>query len=149
MSRAYLGIDPGATGALALYSRDTAEAWDFDRATMLATLMEILAEHRVQLAVVEHVSAMPGQGVTSMFSFGQNFGWWLGTLEALGVPVLLVRPQAWQKSLGVPKKAAKADKPSLDVARRLFPSVDLHRKKDHGRADALLLAFYANTKGEA
>jgi crossover junction endodeoxyribonuclease RuvC len=113
------------------------------------TLQNILLNHRVQLAVIEHVSAMPGQGVVSMFSFGQNFGWWLGMLEAFNVPTILVRPQAWQKALGVPKKAAKTDKPSLDVARRLFPSVDLHRKKDHGKADALLLAYYASQKGAA
>lgn len=144
MSHAYLGIDPGASGALALYSRDTADAWDFDPATMLQTLMEILAQESIKLAVVEHVGAMPGQGVTSMFSFGQNFGWWLGTLGALGVPVLLVRPQRWQKALGIPPKADKTDKPALPVARRMFPLLDLHRKKDHGKADALMLAYYAS-----
>lgn len=141
---AWLGIDPGASGALALYSTDIADAWDFDSATMLDTLRCIVSEHRIRLAAVEHVGAMSGQGVTSMFSFGQNFGWWLGTLEALGVPIMLVRPQRWQKALGVPPKKDKADKPSLEVARHMFPLVDLHRKKDHGRADALLLAYYAS-----
>jgi crossover junction endodeoxyribonuclease RuvC len=142
---AYLGIDPGATGALALYGVDTAEVWDFNPTSNIESLRTLTSEYTIRMAILEHVGAMPGQGGVSMFSFGANFGWWQGVLETLGIPYQLVRPQKWQKALGVPKKSSKTDKPSLAIARRRFPLLDLHRQKDHGRADALLMAVYAAT----
>ena len=94
--------------------------------------------------VVEHVNAMPGQGVTSCFSFGQNFGFILGLLTAFRIPYELVRPQKWKKEFG-----CTSDKnTSIEVAQRLFPDVDLRRtpkcQKPHdGKAEALLLAEHA------
>ena len=94
--------------------------------------------------VVEHVNAMPGQGVTSCFSFGQNFGFILGLLRAFVIPFELVRPQKWKKEF-----SCTSDKnTSIEVAQRLFPDVDLRRtpkcsKPHDGIAEALLMAEYA------
>lgn len=94
--------------------------------------------------VVEHVNAMPGQGVTSCFSFGQNFGFILGLLTAFRIPYELVRPQKWKREF-----SCTSDKnTSIEVAQRLFPGVDLRRtpqcKKPHdGICEALLMAEYA------
>lgn len=94
--------------------------------------------------VVEHVNAMPGQGVTSCFSFGQNFGFILGLLTAFRIPYELVRPQKWKKEF-----SCTSDKnTSIEVAQRLFPGADLRRtqqcRKPHdGIAEALLMAEYA------
>lgn len=132
----FVGIDPGKTGAIAFLSEDgTAEVFDFpDAFSQLVKRAD-----RVRRAYLEQVHAMPGQGVVSTFSFGENYGWWQGVLMALRIPFLKVRPQDWQKNL-VPKKGA-SDKPSLEVARQLFPDAPLGRKKDHNRADALLIAY--------
>lgn len=95
------------------------------------------------MAVLEHVGAMPGQGVTSMFSFGENFGYLKGLLEAFEIPYELVRPQRWKKEFGISGKNQ-----SVEVCKRLFPGVSLRRtercKKDHdGMAEALLMAEFA------
>ena len=82
-------------------------------------------------------------GVTSAFSFGQGYGVWLGILSALEIPHTLVTPQAWKKSM-MPGEPKDKDA-SRVVCKRLFPvQVDewLSRKKDHGRADSILLAEY-------
>ena len=97
--------------------------------------------------VVEHVSAMPGQGVTSCFSFGQNFGFILGLLSAYDIPYELVRPQKWKRLF-----SCTSDKnTSIAVAQRLFPGVDLRRtprclKPHDGVCEALLLAEYCRRK---
>ena len=99
------------------------------------------------VACVEHVSAMPGQGVTSMFNFGQNFGYIKGLLEAFQIPYELVRPQKWKKEFGI-----TGDKnSSVEVCKRLFPGVSLRRtercrKDDDGMAEALLMAEYARRR---
>ena len=95
------------------------------------------------MAVLEHVGAMPGQGVTSMFSFGENFGYLKGLLEAFEIPYELVRPQRWKKEFGIIGKNQ-----SVEVCKRLFPGVSLRRtercKKDHdGMAEALLMVEFA------
>jgi crossover junction endodeoxyribonuclease RuvC len=90
---------------------------------------------------------MPKQGVTSTFKFGANFGTWQGIIAVLGLPCLMPRPAEWQKGL-VRKSDGKDPKArSLAVARRLFPDAELSKKKDHGRADALLLAWWAKQRG--
>jgi len=146
---AVVGIDPGKGGALALLSLDlyAVQAWDCpgDYLAMAELFGEIHAQYRLVGAAIEQVGAFRAagrqQGAVSMFTFGTNFGVWLGLLAGSGIPHTSVRPQAWQKTLngasGDPKER------SLLEARRLFPSVDLHRKKDHGKADALHLARWA------
>ena len=83
---------------------------------------------------------MPGQGVTSMFSFGRSLGILEGTLAGLDIPYTLVTPQVWKKAMG-----ANASKDGArEMAMRLWPSKSelFKRKKDDGRAEAALLALY-------
>jgi hypothetical protein len=136
-----LGIDPGKTGAAALMSKEgIIELIDWsDGPTMARKLMEWQFIYAPK-AALEKVSAMPKQGVVSMFNLGANYGWWQGALEALKIPYKLVRPQEWQKAAKLPKKKKPSDKPSLPVARQMFPDAELNLAKHHGRADALLIA---------
>jgi crossover junction endodeoxyribonuclease RuvC len=83
-----------------------------------------------------------------VFTFGRSFGEWLGILAALGIPHVLVTPRQWQRGLVRPSDGPDPKCRSLAVARRLFPDIDLHRKKDHHCADALLIAYWAK-KGDA
>ena len=102
-------------------------------------LAAILRDSGVKMAYVETVHAMPGQGVTSMFSFGKAAGTIEGVLAGLEIPVTFVTPQAWKKPLGLLKKDKDV---SRTLAIQLFPALSeqLKRKKDGGRADALLIA---------
>mgnify|MGYP001243187605 CR=1 FL=1 len=146
---AFIGIDPGATGCAALIHDGGHDLFDWpgDPALVVPRLTDWLARFEIKLAALEKVGAMPGQGVVSMFTFGQNVGAWHGILAALSIPYVSPRPQDWQKGL-VDRKAGKDTKAaSLATARRLFPDAALSRKRDHGRADALLLAWWARRQG--
>ncbi len=142
----FAGIDPGQGGALAIVSVDMQEAfvWDFPGSIENAAnlLREVLFEHHPVLTGIERVGAMPKQGVSSTFKFGQNYGAWLGALSALQGSHIIVAPSKWQRAM-LDSGAGDTKSRSLSMARRLFPGVDLSRKKDHGRADALLLSLYA------
>ena len=94
---------------------------------------------------MEHVSAMPGQGVTSMFNFGQSFGVIKGICSAMQLPIHFVRPTKWKKYFNLIKTSKDA---SRSRAIELFPKVSekLKRKKDSNKADAILIAsYYYNT----
>jgi len=144
---AFIGIDPGASGAVALIGDDVVlvEDWPGDPGAAADLLRSWLVQYNVKLCALERVASRPGQGVSSVFSFGTNYGTWQGLLSALCVPYILPTPQAWQKGLIVPSDGTDPKARSLAVARRLFPGVDISRKKDHGKADALLLATHART----
>jgi crossover junction endodeoxyribonuclease RuvC len=95
--------------------------------------------------VVEHVSAMPGQGVTSMFNFGQSFGILKGICSAMQLPIYFVRPAKWKKYFNLINSEKDA---SRTKAIEIFPyfSSHLSRKKDSNKADAILIAsFYYET----
>jgi len=110
----HLGIDPGLVALLAPYAGTQAHV------------------------TLEEAQAMPGQGVRSMFTCGVGFGVWLALLAALALPHTRVRPAIWKKALGLGK-----DKEAARLrAMQLFPTADLRRKRDHGRAEALLLAYW-------
>lgn len=140
-----IGIDPGKTGAIAIIHGSTAldladmplAGKDLNRALIIATL----AEHDdAALAIVEHTQAMPAIPRSTAHSLGMSEGIILGALAALAIPTQSVRASTWKKALAVP-----ADKDEARAAAiRLFPSVadQLSRKKDDGRAEALLLAHY-------
>lgn len=141
---AYLGFDPGKEGAMAIIGPHLIpSAHTFDKHVYVAKLAELKTQFSL-FAVIEHVGAMPGQGVTSCFSFGESFGWLQGVLDAMLIPYELVRPQKWKKEF-----SCTSDKnTSIAVAQRLFPGVDLRRtplcRKPHdGKAEALLIAEYA------
>ena len=95
--------------------------------------------------VVEQVNAMPGQGVTSMFNFGQSFGILKGICSAMQLPMYFVRPSKWKKYFGLIKSEKDA---SRTRAIEMFPyfSSHLSKKKDSNKADAILIAsFYHET----
>ncbi len=95
--------------------------------------------------VIEHVSAMPGQGVTSMFNFGQSFGILKGICSAMQIPMYFVRPAKWKKYFGLINSEKDA---SRTRAIEMFPyfSSNLSKKKDSNKADAILIAsFYYET----
>jgi Holliday junction resolvasome RuvABC endonuclease subunit len=142
---AYIGIDPGKGGAIALLTPDHYEVVDYpgDPAQVVDVLRSWLLRFDTQLAALEKVSARPGQGVVSMFTFGQNLGAYQGILAAMGIPYVMPTPQQWQRGLVDQKAGPDPKTRSLVTARRLFPNAELSRKKDHGRADALLMAHWA------
>jgi len=95
--------------------------------------------------VIEQVSAMPGQGVTSMFNFGQSFGILKGICSAMQLPMFFVRPAKWKKYFNLINSQKDA---SRTRAIEIFPyfSTQLSKKKDSNKADAILIAsFYYET----
>ena len=95
--------------------------------------------------VIEHVTAMPGQGVTSMFNFGQSFGVIKGICSAMRLPMFFVRPTKWKKYYNLINSEKDA---SRTRAIEIFPnfSSQLSKKKDSNKADAILIAsFYYET----
>lgn len=140
----YVGIDPGKGGALAVITDDSALVFPFNRKSYVNILGALRKDSKCCL---ERVGAMPGQGVTSMFNFGENFGFIQGVLEANGIPYELVTPQKWKREFGV-----TGDKNSaVNVCQRLFPEVSLLKterckKPDDGMAEALLMAEYARRR---
>ena len=95
--------------------------------------------------IIEQVSAMPGQGVTSMFNFGQSFGILKGICSAMQLPMYFVRPAKWKKYFGLINSEKDA---SRTRAIEIFPyfSSELSKKKDSNKADAILIAsFYYET----
>lgn len=147
----YIGIDPGKNGGIALIKTTQEKLVDvktrvFDESVLVNVLDELQYSYCCK-CVVEKVSARPGQGVVSMFNFGQNFGFIQGVLKAYRMPFQLVPSPVWKKEFSV-----TSDKnTSIEVAKRLFPDVNLKAtercKKDHdGMAEALLMAEYARRK---
>ena len=103
------------------------------------------AEKQNIRVVIEQVSAMPGQGVTSMFNFGQSFGILKGLCSAMQLPIYFIRPVRWKKYFGLIKAEKDA---SRTKAIEMFPSFSsqLSKKKDSNKADAILIAsFYYET----
>jgi len=151
-----IGIDPGNTGAIALLSNknEFIEVVDMPIMAMgkknqvnAVALTEIINSYKLMSefndehfhAIVEHVQAMPGNGSASMFNFGMGFGVIQGVIAALGASMTLVRPQKWKKTcslIGKDKDNART------LAQQLYPEASLARKKDIGRADAILIARY-------
>lgn len=148
----YWGIDPGQTGALAVVNQDNkfVHLIDYEDPEPFAGIFaETASEYFPRLCVIEKVSAMPKQGVSSTFKFGMNFGIWLGFLNMLKIPHRLVTPATWQKVLDSNAKRKKgenvrnAKKRLLNAARRQFPEAPLKLERHHNRADAIYMAVYA------
>ena len=91
--------------------------------------------------IIEQVSAMPGQGVTSMFNFGQSFGILKGMCSAMQLPMYFIRPAKWKKYFNLINSEKDA---SRTKAIEIFPyySSNLSKKKDSNKADAILIASY-------
>lgn len=143
--KTFIGVDPGASGALAILRGSETVTVPFSTEAYVELLQGMDASNT--FAIVEHVGAMPGQGSVSTFNFGMNFGIIQGVLSALKIPYELVRPQKWKKEF-----SCTSDKnTSIEVAKRLFPQANFKRTpkctKDHdGIAEALLLAEYGRRK---
>lgn len=148
------GIDPGKTGALALLHQD-GSAQFFDVPTIklrgkekpawsewVNIWSDALRWASPTMIVIEDVGARPGQGVTSMFSFGRSLGFAHGIVaSACDCPVHFVTPSVWKAKMGLQGSGKGA---SREICRTLYPATasSVARVKDDGRAEALLLAHY-------
>ncbi len=147
-----LGIDVGLNGAIALIEAGKLlEVHDMPTVTLernnktkrmvnAQALCAVIRGAKADAAYLERLNAMPGQGVTSMFSMGQSLGVVLGILAACEVPTTTIPPRTWQKALDVPQ----GKDGSRYRAAQLFPEhADMFsRVKDDGRSDAVLIAAY-------
>tara|TARA_Y100000590_G_scaffold408261_1_gene499201 strand:+ start:219 stop:701 length:483 start_codon:yes stop_codon:yes gene_type:complete len=152
------GIDPGVSGAISiLENKKVIEIYDMP--TMIdgkknkkqvngSQVSNIIKErlnnnNKEIVVVVEHVNAMPGQGVTSMFNFGQSFGVIKGICSALSIPIYFVRPTKWKKYFNLIKTNKDASRTKVI---EVYPEISskLSRKKDSNKADAILIARYFN-----
>ena len=155
-----IGIDPGLSGAIAvledikvlsLFEMPVmAEGKKNKRQLNSAQLVNIIKENTnddEEIAViVEQVNAMPGQGVTSMFNFGQTFGAIKGVCAALGLPIFFVRPSKWKKHFELINSSKDS---SRTKAIEMYPKLSnqLAKKKDVNKSDAILIArFFSETR---
>ena len=156
-----IGIDPGISGAICFF--ENGQVKEIINMPVMAdgkknkrqingpqTYNEILRRIKDYpkkdiTVVIEQVSAMPGQGVTSMFNFGQSFGVLKGICSAMQLSMFFIRPAKWKKYFGLIKTEKDASRTKVI---EIFPyiSSELSRKKDSNKADAVLIAsFFYNT----
>ena len=157
-----VGIDPGISGALCFFSNGNVIDV-IDMPTMaegkknkkqvngrqifneILNIKNTFIGHKINV-VVEQVSAMPGQGVTSMFNFGQSFGVIKGICSAMELPFFYVRPAKWKKYFNLINAEKDASRTKVI---EMFPKISqkLSRKKDNNKADAILIAkYFENTR---
>ena len=154
-----IGIDPGLSGAIAVLddqkvkcifdmpvmSEGKKNKRQLNSALLVSLLKENINSKEDTIIVVEQVNAMPGQGVTSMFNFGQTFGAIKGISAALGLPIFFVRPAKWKNHFELINSSKDA---SRTKAIEMYPSLSgqLSKKKDVNKSDAILIArFYSET----
>jgi crossover junction endodeoxyribonuclease RuvC len=145
-----IAFDPGINGGFAALSPQAEILACFDLPTIgdgaqrridAANLSDAIREHGPYVfAVVEQVGARPGQGVSSMFRFGQAYGTILGIIGALAIPIRHVSPAKWKKALNLNSDGEASRTRAIETwphRAELFA-----RKRDHNRAEAALLALY-------
>ena len=160
-----IGIDPGITGSICFFEDgkiidvvempNMAEGKKNKRQVNGAQIYHEISKRIKNLekkdikVIIEQVAAMPGQGVTSMFNFGQSFGVLKGICAAMQIPMYFVRPAKWKKYFNLLNSEKDA---SRTKAIEIFPhfSAQLSRKKDSNKADAILISsfFYETYKFE-
>jgi crossover junction endodeoxyribonuclease RuvC len=158
-----IGIDPGVSGAICILT-DGKITEIYEMPTMIdgkknkkqvngAEVTNIINKELVNEkdinVVIEHVSAMPGQGVTSMFNFGQSFGVLKGICAALKLPVHFIRPVKWKKHFNLINTEKDASRTKVI---EVFPYISskISKKKDSNKADAILIArFFHETVGNS
>ena len=158
-----IGIDPGISGAICILT-DGKITEIYEMPTMIdgkknkkqvngAEVTNIINKELVNKkdinVVIEHVSAMPGQGVTSMFNFGQSFGVLKGICAALKLPVHFIRPVKWKKHFNLINTEKDASRTKVI---EVFPYISskISKKKDANKADAILIArFFHETVGNS
>ena len=154
------GIDPGLSGGIAILENNKVKEM-FDMPVMSdgqknkrqlnsAFLVQIVKDNIEDIEdtvmVVEQVNAMPGQGVTSMFNFGQTFGAIKGICAALSLPIFFVRPAKWKKHFELINSSKDASRTKVI---EMYPSIaeKLSKKKDVNKSDAILIArYYSETR---
>ena len=154
-----IGIDPGISGSICFFEdgiiKDVIEMPTMTdgkknkRQVNGSQIFNEISERINKLdkknikVVIEQVSAMPGQGVTSMFNFGQSFGVIKGICSALSLPIYFVRPTKWKKHFNLIKTHKDASRTKVI---EVYPKISskLSRKKDSNKADAILIARYFN-----
>tara|TARA_Y100000591_G_scaffold324904_1_gene345035 strand:- start:21 stop:512 length:492 start_codon:yes stop_codon:yes gene_type:complete len=155
-----IGIDPGLSGAIAILennkvlnifdipvmSEGKKNKRQLNSALLVTLLKENINKEEEVAVVVEQVNAMPGQGVTSMFNFGQTFGALKGICAALELPIYFVRPSKWKKHFELINSSKDA---SRTKAIEMYPKLSnqLSKKKDVNKSDAILIArFFSETR---
>ena len=155
-----IGIDPGLSGAIAILENNKvlrifdmpvmSEGKKNKRQINSALLVNILkanvSNNEEISVVIEQVNAMPGQGVTSMFNFGQTFGAIKGICAALELPIYFVRPSKWKKHFELINSSKDS---SRTKAIEMYPKLSnqLAKKKDVNKSDAILIArFFSETR---
>ena len=155
-----IGIDPGLRGAVAflkkgkvinlfempIMSEGKKNKNQLNNAQLVKIMRENIDDFSSTSVVVEKVNAMPGQGVTSMFNFGQTFGAIKGVCAALNLPIFFVRPSKWKKYFELINSSKDS---SRTKAIEMYPSLSsqLSKKKDVNKSDAILIArFYYETR---
>lgn len=155
-----IGIDPGLSGAIAVLennkvlnifdipvmSEGKKNKRQLNSALLVNLLKENINKEEEVAVVVEQVNAMPGQGVTSMFNFGQTFGALKGICAALELPIYFVRPSKWKKHFELINSSKDA---SRTKAIEMYPKLSnqLSKKKDVNKSDAILIArFFSETR---
>ena len=155
-----IGIDPGLSGAIAILknnkvlsifempvmSEGKKNKRQLNSAQLVKLLRDNILENEEVSVVVEQVNAMPGQGVTSMFNFGQTFGAIKGICASLNLPIFYVRPAKWKKHFDLINASKDS---SRTKAIEMYPSLsdNLAKKKDVNKSDAILIArFYSETR---
>ena len=150
-----IGIDPGLSGGIAILennkvlnifdmpvmSEGKKNKRQLNSAQLVNLIKENITPNEDTAVIVEQVNAMPGQGVTSMFTFGQTFGAIKGVCAALELPIFFVRPSKWKKHFELINSSKDS---SRTKAIEIFPyfSSNLSKKKDSNKADAILIASY-------
>ena len=150
-----IGIDPGLSGAIAILENNkVSNIFDIpvmtegkknkrqlNSALLVNLLRENIDKEEEVAVVVEQVNAMPGQGVTSMFNFGQTFGAIKGICAALEFPIYFVRPSKWKKHFELINSSKDS---SRTKAIEMYPKLSnqLAKKKDVNKSDAILIARY-------
>lgn len=155
---AFIGCDPGLGGALAIIRPDDGMLFVVDMPTheirgkrridlyaLSATLQSWKRATIIKQVIVENVGAMPGQSPNGMFAFGFAAGALQSAVASAGLPMTLVVPQVWKKAYGIPGGRENKDA-SRQKASMIFPAFadQWARKKDDGRAEAVLLAHYGS-----
>ena len=155
-----IGIDPGLSGAIAVLedkkvlsifempvmSEGKKNKRQLNSALLVNIIKQNMKKNEEIVVVVEQVNAMPGQGVTSMFNFGQTFGAIKGVCAALGLPIFFVRPSKWKKHFELINSSKDS---SRTKAIEMYPNLSgqLAKKKDVNKSDAILIArFVSETK---
>ena len=154
-----IGIDPGISGSICFFQdgviKDVVEMptmtegkknkKQVNRSQIFNEISSRIKTYEKKdiKVVIEQVSAMPGQGVTSMFNFGQSFGILKGICSAMQLPIYFVRPAKWKKYFNLINSEKDA---SRTRAIEIFPyfASNLSKKKDSNKADAMLIASYFN-----